>query len=38
MQGRKLYVEENYFSVLGRCNVNPYHPLEECQIELVYDI
>ena len=29
---------EQYLSVFGRRSVNPYHPLEECQIELEYDI
>ena len=30
--------KEQYLSVFGRRSVNPYHPLEECQIELEYDI
>ena len=30
--------KEQYLSVFGRRCVNPYHPLEECQIELEYDI
>ena len=30
--------KEQYLSVFGRHSVNPYHPLEECQIELEYDI
>ena len=29
---------EQYLSVFGRRSVNPYHPLEMCQIELEYDI
>ena len=30
--------KEQYLSVFGRRSVNPYHPLEECQIDLEYDI
>ena len=30
--------KEQYLSVFGRRSVNPYHPLEGCQIELEYDI
>ena len=30
--------KEQYLSVFGRRSVNPYHPLEECLIELEYDI
>ena len=30
--------KEQYLSVFVRRSVNPYHPLEECQIELEYDI
>ena len=30
--------KEQYLSVFGRRSVNPYHPLEMCQIELEYDI
>ena len=30
--------KEQYLSVFVRHSVNPYHPLEECQIELEYDI
>ena len=30
--------KQQYLSVFGRHSVNPYHPLEECQIELEYDI
>ena len=30
--------KEQYLSVFARRSVNPYHPLEECQIELEYDI
>ena len=36
--GRKLYVERKLIHVIGRHSVNPYHPLDECQIELEYDI
>ena len=28
----------NYLLRIGRRNINPYHPLEECQIEMVYDV
>lgn len=27
-----------YLAVLGRKNVNPFHPLEDCRIEMEYDI
>ena len=30
--------KENYLSVFVRSIINPYHPLEECHIELEYDI
>ena len=30
--------KQQYLSVFGRHSVNPYHPLEECQIEREYDI
>ena len=31
-------MERKLIHVFGRCSVNPYHPLEEYQIELEYDI
>ena len=31
-------MERKLIHVFGGCSVNPYHPLEECQIELEYDI
>ena len=31
-------MERAIFKCFGRRSVNPYHPLEECQIELEYDI
>ena len=28
----------NYLLGIGRRNINPYHPLEDCPIEMVYDV